>query len=237
MNKISYVAFALLVALSCGGKQSQDTETGGSKGNDSVADDLDVPEGLGGGENGSDGTGDGQAESPAPAGDQPPVTFRLENGAESELAFSLDRGWQPVIFAYSGTPPNAKGILMFPKFCTAACDAGEDAVCPVCAQPERVKDIKAAEKREILGPGDTLDVPWDGEIFKYKKTRGKQNGKRASCDCYSKAEVPPETYTVKACGLRITKSAKKASKLQCVEGTMSFPSDGPQVVELKFPKP
>jgi len=228
----------LLVALSCGGKQSTGSETGGSKSNDSVADDLDVPGEMGGDKNTADGTsGDSGAESPAAAGNKTPVTFRLENMADSELSFSLDRGWQPVIIAYSGTPPNAKGILMFPKFCTAACDAAENEVCPVCEQPENVKDIKAAEKREIVAPGDSLDVPWDGQVFEYKKTKGKQDRKRVDCDCYTKAEVPPETYTVKACGLRITKSAKKASKLQCVDGQMTFPSDGPQVVELKFPRP
>lgn len=239
MRYTPYFAWALLVAFSCGGKQSVGSEPPGeSNKSQSVADDLDVPDGMTdpGSEPGatSDGTGEaGVTET----GAQAAVTFRLQNSAEDELVFSLDRGWQPVIFAFSGQPPNAEAIVMFPKFCTAACDAGEDAVCPYCPQPERVKDIRASEKREMIAPGGSLDVQWDGMVHVYEKTQGTQNGKRTSCECYKKAPVPAASYTVRACGLRITSSAKTSSKYQCVEGTMSFPAAEPQVIELDFPVP
>ena len=228
---------AVALACSCGSAQTGSNPPRGSNGGNPDDDDLDVADhatthqSTEDGQDTTDGTGD------VAVGEQPPVTFRLKNSAADELVFSLDRGWQPVIFGFSGKPPNAKAIVMFPKFCTAACDVAETERCPSCPQPEKVKDIRAAEKREVVAPGSKLDVPWDGQIFVYKETRAKQDGRKTTCECHTREPVPPETYTVRACGLRLTKVAAKSTKLQCVEGKMTFPASGPQVVELDFPAP
>ncbi len=236
--KRTHVPALLLILLACGGPQEAvgTTPVGEGKGG-SAADDLDVPDGKGSGTTAeSDGTQAG-GEGDAKAGPKTAaaVTFRLKNTGKDELVFSLDKGWQPVIFAFSGKPPNAKGIMMFPRHCTAACDLDEGARCPACPKPEKVKDVKAAEKREVIAPGKVHEVTWDGMVHVYKKTRGDRDGNQVKCDCYQREKVPPETYTVRACGLRLTKSAKKSTKYQCIEGSMTFPSDGPQVVEFEFP--
>ena len=88
--------------------------------------------------------------------------------------------------------------------------------------------------REVVAPGASLDLPWDGQVFVYEKTRG---ANRQRCECYRTEEVPPETYTVKVCGLRLTKSAAKSTKLQCAETTMTVPADEPQVITVEFPAP
>lgn len=238
------LAFSAVLMLGCGGSKGDvGTLPVGDK-HGSVADDLDVPDDAnkrrmhanGAGEHDDKTSGDtdkSSGESPSENADAPPVTFRLKNSANDELVFSLDKGWQPVIFAFSGKPPNAKGILMFSKFCTASCSVSDDERCPTCKAPEKVKDIKAAEKRAIVEPGKWLDVPWDGQIHTYEKV----NVAGAKCECFKKTAVPAESYTVRACGLRLTKSAKKSTKYQCVNGSMTFPFEGPQVVELEFPKP
>ena len=249
MRQIRYFAIALLIALSCGGKQSVDTELVGTTEGSSIADDLDVPEASSNNPdistNSGESTGDAGVAAPgsgvepmeATAAAVPRVTFKLKNSADEDLVFSVDRGWQPVIFAYSGVPPNAKAIVMFAKFCTAECGVDDSLRCPYCPQPQRVKQIREAEKREVVAPGQSLDVSWDGEIFVYEKTSGMQDAGPTECECYRKEPVPPNSYTVRACGLRITRSAKASSKYQCVEGSMSFPAQGPQVVELEFPAP
>jgi hypothetical protein len=224
--------FFMFAAAACGGTQDSVASTPVGEGGSSSA-----------ATNAPDETDEGSAGERGEASKQntaakavPAVTFRLKNSAKDELVFSLDKGWQPVIFAFSGKPPKATPILMFPKFCTAACDLDEADRCPYCAEPEKVKDIKAAEKREVVAPGASLDVPWDGQVHVYENTRGKREGKSTKCECFRKQPVPPESYTVRACGLRITKSAKSSTKYQCVEATMNFPAEGPQTVELDFPK-
>ena len=136
----------------------------------------------------------------------------------------------------SGTPPNAKSILMYPTHCTAACESAEAERCPVCVKPtdEAGKEL---EQREVIAAGAQRDFPWDGEVFVYEKTKGVQDGKAKSCTCYRKEPVAANTYTVRACGLRITKSAKASSKYQCPTATMTLPADGPLVVEFDFPQP
>jgi hypothetical protein len=218
----------MFAAAACGGTQDSVASTPVGEGGSSPA--TDEP-----GEAAEGGAGQAGKEASA-ASAAPAVTFRLKNTAKEELVFSLDKGWQPVIFAFSGKPPKATPILMFPKFCTASCDLDEAERCPHCVEPDKVKDIKAAEKREVVAPGATLDVPWDGQVHVYENTRGKREGKSVKCECFRKQPVPAETYTVRACGLRITKSAKSSTRYQCVEATMSFPAEGPQVVELDFPK-
>jgi hypothetical protein len=236
---------ALIASSGCGGGKKAEAGTGTPVGQDHHSDatsDFDDPgndptpqtgpaeslpdAGPESASNGGDGKdpGDGKPKFESDS----PVVFRLMNTGDEDLVFSMDRGWQPVIFAYSGEPPNATPIIMFPKFCTASCDA--DDTCPYCPQPTRTRDIKAAEKRETIAPGKSLDVKWDAEVFVYQKVRKK-------CECHDKAPVPAETYTIKACGFRITDTHKSSSVYQCVDTTMTFPHDGAQLVELEFPNP
>jgi hypothetical protein len=186
------------------------------------------------------GTGTGAAPvdaAPAePPGPPAPYTFKLVNQAEQPLVFSLDHGWQPVIFGYSGKPPKAKPIVMFPKFCTAACEAPDAERCPVCEAPEKVADVKAAEKREVVAPGQALPVPWQGLVHVYQKTSAKPDGKKkVRCDCYKTQPVAEGSYTIKACGFRVTDKPNTPSRLQCVEGQLQVPAQTPAVIELVFP--
>ena len=165
------------------------------------------------------------------------VTFVMVNSHSEELAFNMDRGWQPNLFAYRGKPPRAKWILMFPKHCAASCEAPAAKRCPTCEEPDKPKQQIAAQKFEKVAPGDEIEVPWDGLVFVYERTRGRRNGKRRRCECHRTEPAPPGTYTVKACGLRLTKSAEKRSQLQCVEGEMTLPASGSQRIELDFGAP
>jgi len=228
MKKMFALATVVFV-LGCGGGQSTDSK-GGNLGQSSKGDDLDQSTNTGGeGQEGDAGTTE-EPEKPAD-----PVTFVIKNSGKEDLVFSTDKGWQPIIFAFSGKPPKAKPIIMFPKFCTAACDAEPEERCPFCPEPEKVKDIRAAEKREIVEPGKTLEVGWDAEVFVYERTKGKRDGRTKRCECYKKEPVAADTYTVRVCGLRMTKVAEERSKLQCVDGTMMLPSEEPLRVELDFP--
>ena len=242
--RYGFVSLLAALALGCGGspQNTGTTPVGESQGN--VPDDLDIggskaqggpSERIANGGNHLASPDDANRDNASGATKEAPaaVTFRLKNTAKDDLVLSVDKGWQPVIYAYSGEPPKATPILMFPTFCTGACSASGEEKCPVCKAPEKVKDIKAAEKREIIAPGKSLDVPWDGRVYVYEKTR--VDGKK--CDCFKRAEVPAAEYTVGACGLRITTSAKKSTKYQCIKTKATFPSEGPQVVELVFPKP
>ena len=165
----------------------------------------------------------------------PPVTFVLKNTSEEPLVLSLDHGWQPVIFAYSGKPPRAKSILMFPTHCTASCEAEPTEICPVCEKPEKVKDVLAAENHHTIEPGTELEVPWDGFTYDYTKTKGEDEaGKKTRCKCWSKVPVEEKKYTVKSCGLRLTQDAKKRSKYSCTKSSMEFPVEEPIRVELEL---
>jgi hypothetical protein len=189
---------------------------------------------------GDDPTGDAGVAMAEADAEPPPaaVTFVLENThPDRDLVFSLDRGWQPVIFAFSGEPPNATPIIMFPKHCTAACEVDEADRCPVCPEPTEVRDIKAAQKREVVAPGETFEVEWDAEVFVYSDTRGTRNGRQARCECHAQEPVPEDTYTVRACGFRVSTEPNRPSTYQCVDSEMTFPADGPMVVELEFPEP
>ena len=242
MKRIKLVVFLAAVAIGCGGA-TPDQSTGPKVG-ESTGDDLDVDkqdpcaaDGTGDGSTGpKEGAADG-GEKPGPDTPAAPVTFVMKNTGSEDLVFNMDKGLQPVIFAFSGKPPKAKPIIMFPKFCTASCDAPEEGRCPYCPQPTKVRDIRAAEKREVVAPGKSFEAPWDAEVFVYKRTRGKRDGRTKRCECYTKEPVKPETYTVRACGLRVTKEAQKRSKYQCVDGTMTLPSEEPIRVELSFPDP
>lgn len=213
-------------AVACGGSKSQDgTTTTGQSTND-----LDVTD-----------PAEASDAAPPPADAEPPaapITFVLKNSHSDELAFNLDRGWQTSIQAYTGKPPKAKPILMFATHCTASCETAEDARCPICEEPEKLADIRAAQKLEKVAPDGELEVPWDGQMFVYEKTKGaKSKTNKRRCECYTLQEAPAETYTVRACGLRLTKSAEQSTKLQCVEGQMVLPAEEPIRVELDFGAP
>lgn len=217
------------IVLGCGGSQAPAQSAPGDTHATGPEQDLDaVPAGM------SEEVAIPEDVEPTPEAPQAPVTFRLVNRADEDLVFSIEKGWQTSFIAFSGKPPKAKPIIMFPKFCTASCDAAAEEVCPVCEAPEKVDEVKAAEQRQVVAPGASLDVPWDGQVFVYEKTRG---ANRQRCECYRTEEVPPETYTVKVCGLRLTKSAAKSTKLQCAETTMTVPADEPQVITVEFPAP
>ena len=93
----------------------------------------------------------------------------------------------------------------------------------------------AAQKFEQGGAGRRAR-PCRGtaQVFVYEKTRGKRKGKRRGCECHRTEPAPPGTYTVRACGLRLTKSAERRTQLQCVNGEMTLPASSPQVIELDF---
>lgn len=165
-----------------------------------------------------------------------PVTFVLKNSGKDELALNMDRGWAGVLLAWSGKPPKASPILMFPKACTMACSAAEDERCPLCVEPDKVADIRKAQKLEKIAPGAELAVPWDGMAVTFEKTKGKRDGKSKKCDCWTTEAPPAESYTVRACGLRLTTSTAKSSQLVCAEGQMTLPVTGPIQVVLDFVK-
>jgi hypothetical protein len=241
---------AVAIAPACGGSPRPDPETPG-EGEEATSGDEDQGSeevGDGEGEEQEDGAVEGEegeegaegaegAEGTEGATEEGPpaaVTFVLKNSHDQELAFNMDLGWQPNLFAYTGKPPKAKSILMFPKFCTASCEVAAAERCPTCPQPEKAKDILAAQKMEKVAPGEELEVPWDGQMFVYEKGRGKR---KQTCECHRTEPAPEGTYTVKACGLRLTTSAEERSQLQCVEGEMTLPSDEPLRVELDFAAP
>jgi hypothetical protein len=170
-------------------------------------------------------------------GGEPAVIFVLRNSHTDELAFSMNKGWSPNIFAYSGKPPRATPIAMFPTHCTTSCEASEEARCPSCDEPATAREKKAAQKFEKLAPGAELEVPWDGDVLVYEETTGRRDGERTKCECHRPERVAPGTYTVKACGLRLTKEVGTDTQLQCVETTMTLPSDAPLRVELDFGAP
>ncbi|WP_428264225.1 hypothetical protein [Haliangium sp.] len=229
-----YLSLAALLA-SCGGSQSPaqaqsmgDSHAGTNTSEDGAGTASDMSADPTGPETGDD------AMAETPTEDPPPVTFRLINQAEEELVFSIEKGWQTIFIAYSGQPPNAKPIILFPKWCTASCDLAAAERCPVCEEPETVKEVMAAEQRQVVAPGESFDLAWDGQVYVYEQTRGQG---RQRCECSRTEPVAPETYTVRACGLRLTKVASKSTKLQCADATLTMPSEQPQVVELEFPAP
>ncbi len=226
------LAAGLLFATACGGTQAADggetpgqTHTTPSGNGDHVAgDDDDIDSPL---QTPSDAA---DAGATAPASDAL-VTFVLKNSGSDTLFLNMDKGLQAVISGYSGKVPNAKQLLLFPTHCTASCDSPPEEICPTCEEPQRVKDIKAAENHQPVEPGATYEVPWDGIAFKDRRTKGKRKG---GCNCYETLEPAPENYTIRACGLRKTQSAKTRSKYQCVEASLTLPTTEPVVVELDF---
>src|SRR5262249_39994711 len=136
-----------------------------------------------------------------------------------------------------GKPPKAVSIIPFAKHCTSPCDAPAEELCPYCPEPEKVKDILESQQMQKVAPGTNLEVPWDGKVHVYEKATGVRDGKKRRCECYRVKEPPAGTYQVKACGLRLTKSATARSQLQCVESAMTVPAEGAQRVEFSFGAP
>jgi len=222
------------ILLACGGSEKMNkapapgtTHSSPNNSDDADLNDVDHP----GHRDGSSGVDPGSGNETK----TPSITFVLKNSGSSDLTLNMDKGWQAVIFAYMGTPPNAKSMLMFPTHCTASCDLSKADRCPYCPEPKRAVDIKAAENHDEVKPGDMREVLWDMMAFDYEKTQGTKNGrKNAACNCYRKVTPAPGTYTVRACGLRKTKNAKKRSEYPCVEGQITLPVTEATRVELDF---
>jgi hypothetical protein len=221
--------FGSALSLGCGGQQNQPTGPDSKKG----ADSLDVAEpGPDAGNPCGEPVNPCEPTEPVVDPNAPLVTFELHNSADEDLAFAIDKGWSLVVSGYSGQPPKAKPIILFPMHCTSACDVTKAEGCPVCAKPVKAAEEKEAVLREVVAPGATFELAWDGEIHAYEKA--KVNGKR--CDCFTKKPVEPATYTLRACGLRITTSAKATSKFQCVTSEVALPPTEPTRIRFDFAK-
>lgn len=237
MNRPSLLTIALLAVAACGG--GQDRPSSPSAGADDPGDPGDPT------------AGDPMAPDPGaadagaaeePPEEEPAVTFEIKNSWDKELVFNLDAGWGATILVYSGKPPKAESVLPWAKHCTTSCETGRAERCPVCEKPESITEIRKSEKRETVAVGDTLEIGWDGQVHEYEKTKGQRGkGFRARCECYTMAPVPEASYTVRACGLRLSQEHKTKSTFQCVtvEDALTFPSEEPQRVVLDFgdPKP
>jgi hypothetical protein len=169
----------------------------------------------------------------------PPYAFELKNEGDRELQFPIDKGWQPVLFAWTGKKPKAVPYLLFEKPCTGACDAATpEEICPVCKEAEkprdRQKEEKAETKREIAPAGGSVTVPWDGKVFVYEKAP--KELKKKKCECWRKADPPAETFTIKACGFRPGAKAGQASTPVCAEAEVALPGITPTTITLVFPK-
>lgn len=163
----------------------------------------------------------------------PPVagtTIELKNDGEGDLMFSTTKGWQSLVFAYTGKPPKAKSVMLFEGYCTASCDSG-DGVCPVCPEPKNKKEELAMAKSETAAAGGSIKVPWDGKVFVYEKAPGKHH-----CKCWHKVDPPADTYTIKACGLRPSKEPGKPSKPVCSETQAALGGATPATITISFPK-
>ncbi len=250
MVRISMVGVAVFAAA-CGGSKPQ--PAGPEPGTEHAEGDSE-----GGGDAVGGGGGGGAAASadagvaaggrivtppPADAGPPPsPYTFEIQNtSATTDLVFALDKGWQTALFAFSGKPPKAKSVLLFPTWCTESCDAAEGAMCPVCKEPKEPKDIKkwekAETKREIVAAGATFKLDWDGKVYEYEKAPKAAAKKKKSCKCWRKVDPPAETYTVRACGLRPQKEAGKSSTPVCADTQVTLPGTTPTTITLTFPDP
>jgi hypothetical protein len=223
-------SLAALLAPGCGGSGKKDSsEPGGSH---------ETPGGEGGGTGtepggapGSGGVGDAgvAAGEPDAAPARAPVVFVLKNEGKTELTFALDKGWGGAIYAYSGKPPKAKSVLVFPRYCTAACDgSGEGGVvCPTCTEAEdpkeRQKQEKAETVRQVVPAGESFELSWDGQVLGYEKAPKDVRGKNKKCECWKKAAPEAADYTVRACALRTASVVGQSSKMECVEGTLTLP--------------
>ena len=223
-------ALPFVLALACGGDQSRKQ--------DQTTNDLDTGDGdnpIAGNPcaNPCAGTNPcAQPDAGAPEPEEPAVTFELKNSWKEDLVFNLDAGWGLAIQVYSGKPPKAVAVEPWARYCTASCETEGAEKCPVCKKPEKIDKIREAEQRQVVEAGASFEVAWDGTVHNYEKVK-------RGCQCFAKGPVPEATYTVRACGLRLSKEHKKGSKLQCVllEDALTFPSEEPQRVVIDFGNP
>jgi hypothetical protein len=227
-TRLAY-AYAALVVAACGGSSAQ-TPVNEPGGEHATAPPQTV--------SAPDVAGEPATRPPPPVpeeptGQQPPppppgTTIELKNEADSDIMFSTTKGWQPVIFAYTGKPPKAKSVMLFAGACTASCDEAE--TCPSCPQPKNKKEELAMAKSETAAAGGSVRVPWDGKIFAYEKAPKKH------CKCWKKIDPPADTYTIKACGLRPSKEPGKPSKPVCTETQATLGGSLPSTITLSFAK-
>lgn len=217
-----------LAALSCGGGKT--SEAGGGGGTTPGESGGETP-----GQPGAPGSDAGAGEVSADAAPPPAaVTFVLKNSHTEELAFNMNKGWASSIYAYTGKPPKAKPYVFFPQYCTASCDAPDEERCPLCEEPETAKEKIAAQKFEKVAPGAELAVPWDGKGLVYEKGKGTRDSKPKKCQCYRTQDLEPGEYTIKVCGLRLTKEVGTDTQIQCVDSVVTLPTDR---IEVDFPAP
>jgi hypothetical protein len=176
-----------------------------------------------------------QAPEPEPALPPEPegVVFELRNDGDLPLNFGVTKGWGPVIFAYTGKPPKAKAVILFESACTASCEAPPEEICPVCPEPKDKREELAMARLETAQPGTSIKVPWDGLVRVYENAPGKKR-----CKCFRVAPPAADSYTIKACGLRVAREAGKASRPVCAETVVTLgpgPVD-PQTITLSFAK-
>lgn len=237
MRSIVLVVCGLALCACSGGGPKDPTGPGDTH----VADDLDTdnPDPAGNPCDPNNPCAGADAGPPAVDPAAPLVTFELHNSHDVDLEFSYEKGWGLAVSGYSGKPgKGAKPIILYPKHCTAACEVTEAERCPVCEGPDGVKAEKEAELRQVVTPGETFELAWDGMVHAYEKTRGlSPKGKGTRCECFKRVMVEPNTYTLRACGLRVTKSAKKTSKYQCVTTEVELPPAAPTTITFDFGKP
>lgn len=241
----SLCALVMMVAA-CGGSKKT---AAGPDPDDTTATDTGVAGGGGADTGGTGGTGgtdtavvtgvnlpDAGPPPPPPS----PYTIELKNDGATDLVFAIDKGWQTAIFAYTGKPPKARSALLFPTYCTESCDATADMMCPVCKEPEKPKDRQKADlletKRETAPAGGSFKLDWDGKVFVYEKAPSDARKKKKKCECWRKVDPAPDTYTIKACGLRPSAKPGEPSRPVCAETQVALPAPTtPTTITLTFP--
>ncbi|HTM22815.1 MAG TPA: hypothetical protein VL172_19970, partial [Kofleriaceae bacterium] len=180
MRLLVTLGASFVLSCSGGGSGSQGPGGPGGPGDTHVDHDLDTgtaaDAGVGGGT--EPGAVDGGAAVTPPAAGAL-VTVEIKNTGSSDLEFNIDKGWSIALSGFSGVPPKAKPILIFPKFCTAACDSDDS--CPKCEAPEKASDESKMEQRVVVPPGKSHIIEWDGNVHVYSKVAGKK-----ACECYAK---------------------------------------------------
>ena len=231
------LAWATLVLAACGGSSSQTPGTPGTPGSAPGESQATPPSSAVAAPDVAPPAPGEPATTPLPPRPEEPsrqpapppgTTIELKNDAETDLMFSTTKGWQPVIFAYTGKPPKAKSVMLFPSACTASCDDAQ--TCPTCPPPKNKKEELAMAKAETAAAGGSVRVPWDGKVFAYEKAPKKP------CKCWKKIDPPADTYTIKACGLRPSREPGKPSKPVCTETQATLGGALPATITLSFSK-
>jgi hypothetical protein len=231
-------SLCLVLFVACGGGQKSDSTTPGET-HETTSDD-----GAGGDATGEPAVPDAGLPDAGPP--PSPVTLVFTNAGATDLTFSLDKGWGGTVFAYSGKPPKAKPALLFPKYCTGPCDAATaEEACPLCKEGETPKERQAAERaetsRQIVTPGGSFELPWDGQVLVYEKASKEQKAaaKHKKCECWKRSAPEAGEYTVRACAMRTASKLNEISKTECVEGVLQLPvvEGSPLRVDFSFAGP